>query len=295
MTPEDHSGGPILCGSRPVRRRRAGRGGGRGVPRSPGPVRALPAGDARAHAAVGPRRADSGRGSGQEAEVAPVVDRRGRPARPAPSRGVARRGGGGGDGRGAGAGNPWPPLGPGPADPARLARCADGVRLAQRRRCCPVQGVPGHAREARCPSRPASPRPSSGSRGAATGVTLGTLALLRRDFAQADAYLARLPPTPDVLADRGLVRLEEQRYPKALEYLDAALSVSPELLPARFNRALALQALQLPFAAAAAMGPVAQRAPGGWATEARRDTSSFEAAKNELQDDDRAGRRPGGR
>ena len=116
--------------------------------------------------------------------------------------------------------------------------------------------------------------------------SLGTLALLRRDFAQADAYLARLPPTPDVLADRGLVRLEEQRYSEALEFLDAALSVSPEFLPARFNRALALQALQLPFAAAAAMGPVAQSAPGGWATEARRDSSSFEAAKKELQEDE---------
>ena len=93
--------------------------------------------------------------------------------------------------------------------------------------------------------------------------TLGTLALLRRDFTQADAYLARLPSTPDVLADRGLVRLEEQRYPEALEYLDAALASDPDFLPARFNRALALQALQLPFAAAATMGPVSQSATGG--------------------------------
>ncbi len=114
---------------------------------------------------------------------------------------------------------------------------------------------------------------------------LGTLALLRRDFGQADGYLARLPPTPDVLADRGLVRLEEQRYPEALEYLDAALAAAPDFLPARFNRALALQALQLPFAAAAAMGPVAQSASGGWATEARRDTATFEGARDEIRDD----------
>ena len=115
---------------------------------------------------------------------------------------------------------------------------------------------------------------------------LGTLALLRRDFAQADGYLARLPPTADVLADRGLIRLEEQRYPEALEYLDAALNATPDFLPARFNRALALRSLQLPFAAAAAMGPVAQSAAGGWATEAQQDTASFESAKSELRDDD---------
>ncbi|MGZ3444706.1 MAG: zf-HC2 domain-containing protein, partial [Myxococcaceae bacterium] len=115
---------------------------------------------------------------------------------------------------------------------------------------------------------------------------LGTLALLRRDFSQAESYLARLPPTPDVLADRGLVRLEEQRYPEALEYFDAALTAAPDFLPARFNRALALQALQLPFAAAAAMGPVAQSTAGGWATEARQDATTFESAKSELRDDD---------
>jgi tetratricopeptide (TPR) repeat protein len=124
--------------------------------------------------------------------------------------------------------------------------------------------------------------------------TLGTLALLRRDFAQADAYLARLPQTPDVLADRGLVRLEEQRYPEALEYLDQALGKAPDLLPARFNRALALQALQLPFAAAAAMGPVSRSAVGGWAEEARRDSASFESAQKEIGDE-RARMRAAGR
>ena len=115
--------------------------------------------------------------------------------------------------------------------------------------------------------------------------TLGTLALLRRDFTQADAYLARLPSTPDVLADRGLVRLEEQRYPEALEYLDAALASNPDFLPARFNRALALQALQLPFAAAAAMGPVSQSSTGGWATEARQDSAAFEGVKKQIADE----------
>jgi len=116
--------------------------------------------------------------------------------------------------------------------------------------------------------------------------TLGTLALLRRDFTQADEYLSRLPPTPDVLADRGLVRLEEQRYADALEYLDQALTRNPDFLPARFNRALALQGLQLPFAAADAMGSVALSSAGGWAAEARRDTSTFESAKSEIRDDD---------
>lgn len=124
--------------------------------------------------------------------------------------------------------------------------------------------------------------------------TLGTLALLRRDFTQADAYLARLPPTPDVLADRGLVRLEEQRYPEALEYLDQALAANPDFLPARFNRALTLQALQLPFAASAAMGPVSQSTAGGWATEARQDSATFESAQKQI-DDERAGMKAAGR
>jgi len=135
------------------------------------------------------------------------------------------------------------------------------------------------------PAPPALAQAELRLQGSGDWRALGTLALLRRDFTQADAYLAKLPPSADVLADRGLVRLEEQRYPEALEYLDQALARSPEYLPARFNRALTLRALQLPYAAAAAMGPVGQSATGGWAAEARKDTAAFESAQAEIRDE----------
>ena len=175
----------------------------------------------------------------------------------------------------------------GSAHAARLARCADRLGLAERGRLRAVQAVCRRCEVGPCPVAPRA-RPG---RAPAPGepVTGGP----RPRWPCSDATSPRrrrisrgLPPTPDVLADRGLVRLEEQRYPEALEYLDSALTTAPDFLPARFNRALALQALQLPFAAAAAMGPVAQSAVGGWATEARQDAATFESAKSDLRADD---------
>jgi cellulose synthase operon protein C len=100
---------------------------------------------------------------------------------------------------------------------------------------------------------------------------LATLALLRRDFARADAVLGRLPVRPDVLADRGLVRMEQGRCEDALEFLDQALEAQPGYLPALFNRGLCLRRLGLPDAAAVSLGKVSEAGAGGWSTEAEAD------------------------
>ncbi|HZJ55570.1 MAG TPA: zf-HC2 domain-containing protein, partial [Myxococcaceae bacterium] len=108
---------------------------------------------------------------------------------------------------------------------------------------------------------------------------LATVSLLRRDFASADARLASLPQTPDVLADRGLVRLEQSRCGEALEFLDRALFEQPENLPARFNRALCLKQLRLPFAAERALAPVASSAAGGWSAEAKQEEQRLDRTR----------------
>ncbi len=106
--------------------------------------------------------------------------------------------------------------------------------------------------------------------------SLATLALLRRDFARADAALGRLPARPDVLADRGLVRMEQGKCEEALEYLDQALAAQPGYLPALFNRGLCLRQLGLPGAAAVALGKVSDASAGGWSAEAGTDRMAVE-------------------
>ena len=99
--------------------------------------------------------------------------------------------------------------------------------------------------------------------------TAGTLALLRRDFGRADGFLARLPPRPDVLADRGLIRLEQGSCDEALEYLDRALRAEPGFAPARFNRGLCLRRLDLGAAASSTFEAVASANLGGWSAESK--------------------------
>jgi len=106
--------------------------------------------------------------------------------------------------------------------------------------------------------------------------SIATLALLRRDFARADTALGQLPARPDVLADRGLVRMEQGRCEEALEYLDRALDAEPGYLPALFNRGLCLRQLGLPGAAAVALGKVSGASAGGWSTEAGTDRLAVE-------------------
>jgi len=120
---------------------------------------------------------------------------------------------------------------------------------------------------------------------------LGTVALLRRDFARADAYLARAPSTPDVLADRGLIRLEQSQCGEALEFFDDALAKEPANLPARFNRGLCLKQLRLPFAAERAFGPVSTSAAGGWSQEARLEEQSLDRLRAEFLEQETAWKR----
>ena len=146
MTPEDHSGGPVHCDQL-----------GRFVD---GELAVTEAAAFRRHLIVCARcqqemhglmqlsalaEQSQGRAPAARPDLAPAPV--GGPARATPSRGVGRRGGRGGDGRGAGAG---PEVvtehRPGPADAARLARCADRLGLAERCRRRAVPAVPDDAR-----------------------------------------------------------------------------------------------------------------------------------------------------
>jgi predicted Zn-dependent protease len=117
---------------------------------------------------------------------------------------------------------------------------------------------------------------------------LATLSLLRRDFDRADGYLAELLQTPDVLADRGLVRLEQSRCADALELLDHALFLQPDNLPARYNRALCLKQLRLPFAAEKALSPVTTARAGGWSEEASAEHDSLDRLRADTKRQDEA-------
>ena len=119
---------------------------------------------------------------------------------------------------------------------------------------------------------PAAPRLSSAELRAEQAEdwrTAGTLALLRRDFGRADGFLARLPQRPDVLADRGLVLLEQGSCDEALEYLDRALREDPGYAPARFNRGLCLRRLDFAAAASSTFESLASASLGGWSAEAK--------------------------
>ena len=83
-----------------------------------------------------------------------------------------------------------------------------------------------------------------------------------------DSSLAS-PPRPDVLADRGLVRLEQGSCDEALEYLDRALREDPSYAPARFNRGLCLRRLDLAAAASSTFDALASANLGGWSAEAK--------------------------
>ena len=74
---------------------------------------------------------------------------------------------------------------------------------------------------------------------------------------------------PDVASDRAAIELGRGRPAAALTLTEAALRVDPRHPQARWNRALALAALDLPLAAADVFDDVARAAEPGWADEAR--------------------------
>lgn len=74
--------------------------------------------------------------------------------------------------------------------------------------------------------------------------------------------------TPAHHSDTAAVALAAGDPAAALAHADAALAAAPQLAQARWNRALALQALGLPLAAAAELDQVAQQREPGWSDEA---------------------------
>lgn len=96
--------------------------------------------------------------------------------------------------------------------------------------------------------------------------------LANRSFDQAEALLARAgsgePPDDQLELARAALALARKQEPQALEHLDGVLARSPGNSVALWNRALALQRLQLPFAAAEAYEVVARLGEPGWSAEA---------------------------
>ena len=113
---------------------------------------------------------------------------------------------------------------------------------------------------------------------------LATLAILRRDFDAADGYLSKLPQTPPVLSDRGLVLLERSRCDDALELFADALRKDPGFAPALFNRGRCLRDLGLPFAASKAFEAVRKANAGGWSKEAAELETDLQRQTNEFRD-----------
>lgn len=99
--------------------------------------------------------------------------------------------------------------------------------------------------------------------------------LLAGDHARATAALdaaapaAATPAAAAIDSDRAAIALTARDPAGALALADRALAAAPELTFARWNRALALHALELPLAAAAEFDLVAARNEPGWSGEAR--------------------------
>ena len=93
--------------------------------------------------------------------------------------------------------------------------------------------------------------------------------LLAGDVTRATAALDALPATAARDSDRAAAALAAGEPLAALGLADAAVAQDPALGPALWNRALALQALDLPLVAAAALDRVAARGEPGWSADAR--------------------------
>ena len=97
---------------------------------------------------------------------------------------------------------------------------------------------------------------------------VGAAYVLVGSASQAKRELAKLAPTPAVLADLALLALSEGRPGDAVQILDAAeqREQHPAVL---WNRAVALQALELYLLSAESFDAVAALGEAGWASEAR--------------------------
>ena len=107
---------------------------------------------------------------------------------------------------------------------------------------------------------------------------VGAASIVSGDFGRATEALDRAAKSDDVAADRALVTLVRGNADEALEQLDAVLARAPKQPRALWNRALALQALELPLAAAQSFDAVAALGEPGWADEARARSAALEDA-----------------
>jgi tetratricopeptide (TPR) repeat protein len=116
------------------------------------------------------------------------------------------------------------------------------------------------------------------------GNTAGLAAALlaRNDkglVAQAEAYLAPLPSTPQNETLRGVALLIKGAPAEALRHLERALEQAPKFSAALWNKALALRDLDLQGAAALTFREVTALGEPGWAEEARQRAEALSAAE----------------
>jgi len=107
--------------------------------------------------------------------------------------------------------------------------------------------------------------------------------LLRGQAEAARPFVEGAPPTADALSTRAALELMVGRPEEALRHASAALHLMPAHRPARWNRALALRGLGLPFSAALELGVVAEAGEPGWAEEARASASALQGEAERRQ------------
>lgn len=105
--------------------------------------------------------------------------------------------------------------------------------------------------------------------------------LLNGNPGRARAALEALGRDGAVSSDLAAVALVEGRDEDALSLADDALARAPQLAPALWNRALALERLQLPRVAAEAFRQLAARGVPGWAEEATQRAARLDATWTE--------------
>lgn len=115
-------------------------------------------------------------------------------------------------------------------------------------------------------------------------VTIADAYLLRGQVQAAQPYLDRAAPTPDALSAKAAAYLLLKRPDEALQNADAALRLQPAHGAARWNRALALRALELPLTAAEDLDAVAALGEPGWSDEARAMASKLRAETQRRRD-----------
>ncbi len=105
-------------------------------------------------------------------------------------------------------------------------------------------------------------------------------AMLAGDRDHAARAFVRAPLTPQVDSDRAAFELQDGTQPaleRALEDVDRALAAAPDHAAAHWNRALVLEAMNLPLAAALELDRVRALGEPGWADEAGKRAAALTA------------------